>query len=219
MKILIDDAENGVVAAQNILAEMYQFGLVVPKDDKKAAKWYRLAAEQGDSEARSIMGLIYANGQGVAQDDREAMQWYRLAAEQRVASRRIGIYNLAKSNDPQALKALTDGAENGVVEAQYYLGAMYANGQGVSQDHKESAKWYRLAAEQEDSRAQYILGVMYANGQGVPRDYVLAHMWYNLSALRGHKAATDQINLVEQKMSPEQIEKAQEMVRDWKLKK
>ncbi len=41
---------------------------------------------------------------------------------------------------------------------------------GVPQDYAEAAKWYRLAAEQNNAAAQYNLSLMYANGQGVPRD-------------------------------------------------
>jgi TPR repeat protein len=216
LKALTNGAENGDAKAQLNLGMVLQFGLNMPKDEKEAAKWYLLAAEQGDSEARSIMGLMYANGQGVAQDDREAMQWYRLVAEKIIAQEKARIYELAKQNVPHALKILTDDAENGIAEAQNYLGTMYANGQGVFQDHKESAKWYRFAAEQGDFKAQYHLGVMHANGLGVPYDFVLAHMWYDLSALQGHGNATYQITSLEKRMSPQQIEQAQEMVRDWK---
>ena len=36
----------------------------------------------------------------------------------------------------------------GFAYAQYNLGVMYDNGQGVQQDYKEAVKWYRKAAEQ-----------------------------------------------------------------------
>ena len=34
----------------------------------------------------------------------------------------------------------------GDAAAQYNLGVLYANGQGVPQDHAEAAKWFRLSA-------------------------------------------------------------------------
>ena len=183
LKFLTNDAENGVVDAQIDLGVMYANGQYVPQDDRQSAKWYRLAAENGDSRAQIILSVMYAKGQGVPQSDQKAVKWLRFSMKERVAPEKTHIYNLAKKNVSSAIKILIDDAENGVVEAQNYLGTMYAN------------------------------------GQGVPRDYVLAHMWYNLSGLQGHKAATAQINLVERKMSPEQIEKAQEMVRDWTPRK
>ena len=58
-------------------------------------------------------------------------------------------------------------AEQGDAPAQFMLGRMYANGDGVPQDAAEAVRWYRLAAEQGLAEAQFNLGVMYANGQGV----------------------------------------------------
>ena len=107
-------------------------------------------------------------------------------------------------------------AEQGVADAQYTLGQMYLNGQGVSQDYKEALKWYRLSAEQGYGLAQSHLGFMYYNGQGVPLDFALAHKWFNLASLNGDKDAVKSRNLTEERMTPAQIEKAQEMARNWK---
>ena len=83
------------------------------------------------------------------------------------------------------MKWYTLGAEQGYALAQYNLGLLYDNGQGVPQDYKTALKWYTFAAEQGHASAQNNLGVMYHNGQGVPQDYVRAHMWANLSAAQG----------------------------------
>ena len=93
------------------------------------------------------------------------------------------------------------------------------NRQGISQDDKEVGKWYRLAAEQGFAPAQYNLGVMYTNGQGVPKDSVSAHMWFNVAASNGNKDAVKNRNMLVEQMTPQQIEKAQEMARNWKPKK
>ena len=53
-------------------------------------------------------------------------------------------------------------AEQGLAQAQYNLGQMYYDGQGVPQDYKEAVKWYRLSAEQGYIAAQYNLGTMYS---------------------------------------------------------
>ena len=108
---------------------------------------------------------------------------------------------------------------NAFAQAQFNLGAMYFKGDGVPQDYKEAVKWWRLAAEQGLAQAQYNLGVMYGKGQGVPQDDVLAHMWFNLSSSQGITTAIKNRNIVEKKMTKQQIEKAQEMARDWKMKK
>ena len=53
-----------------------------------------------------------------------------------------------------ALREWRPFAEQGDAVAQSNLGAMYYNGQGVSQDYKTALKWYTLAAEQGDVSAQ-----------------------------------------------------------------
>jgi len=63
------------------------------------------------------------------------------------------------------------------------------------------------------------LGLMYYKGQGVPQDYALAHMWWDLSGSNGYEDAVKNRNIVEKKMTPSQIEEAQEMARNWKPKK
>ena len=37
--------------------------------------------------------------------------------------------------------------EQGDAAAQYQLGVMYADGEGVPQDDSEALRWYRMAAE------------------------------------------------------------------------
>ena len=61
-------------------------------------------------------------------------------------------------------------AEQGNDKAQFKLGMMYVNSEGVPQDYEEAIKWFRLAAEQGNHKAQLRLAIMYAEGQGVTRD-------------------------------------------------
>ena len=73
----------------------------------------------------------------------------------------IGISALAPStrlHAQQPLDGLRVLAEQGDVGAQFILGVMCANGQGVSQDSAEAVRWYRLAADQGHALAQYTWG-------------------------------------------------------------
>ena len=110
-------------------------------------------------------------------------------------------------------------AEQGDADAQKVLGDMYKQGQGVPQDYQEALKWYRLAAEQGFAKAQYNLGLMYADGLGVLQDHVSAYMWWNLAGSKGDKDAVTNKNTVEKDMTPQQIEEAQRLARNWKPKK
>jgi len=70
-------------------------------------------------------------------------------------------------------------AKQGDAIAQCRLGVAYSTGEGVPQDYKEAAKWYRLAAEQGNANAQALLGSCYSAGEGVPQDYTEAVKWYS----------------------------------------
>jgi uncharacterized protein len=52
-------ATQGNADAQTNLGWMYENGQRVPKDDKEAVKWYRLAAAQGNAVAQSNLGVKY----------------------------------------------------------------------------------------------------------------------------------------------------------------
>jgi hypothetical protein len=80
-------------------------------------------------------------------------------------------------------------AEQGNADAQWYLGVMFHDGQGVTQDYAEAVKWFRKAVEHGYARAQYNLGVMYRRGHGVQQDNVEAVKWYGKAAEQGFAEA------------------------------
>ena len=100
------------------------------------------------------------------------------------------------------------------MEAQYNLGVMYLNGQGVLQDDKEAIKLFKLAAEQGKNKAQSNLGFMYQNGLGVLQDNTVAHMWYNIGAANGAEFGGTNRDDIAKEMTPADISKAQAMARE-----
>ena len=158
-------------------------------DYATAVKLWRPLADSGDAYTQYYLGLVYfyAFNAGIARDYKEALKWFNLAAVQ------------------------------GIAKAQWHLALMHYDSRydskGVPQDYKEAIKWYRLAAEQGDVLAQAGLGYMYYYGQGVLQDYARAHMWYNLASAAGNALATENRDIIAKKMTPQQIEKAQEMAK------
>ena len=99
----------------------------------------------------------------------------------------------AREGDAKALAELRGRAEKGDVEAQYFLGGMYGEGEGVTKDEVEAVKWFRKAADQGLADAQFNLGAMYRTGRGVAKDVVEAVKWYRKAAHQG--LANAQFNL------------------------
>ncbi len=122
---------------------------------KKAAVWFRKAAEQGHAKAQSNLGVMYSDGQGVKRDYNEAVKWCRKAAEQ------------------------------GYAQAQTNLCIMYSKGKGVEQDYNKMSKWCHKAAEQGNGQAQAILGIMYSEGQGVEQNAEEAVKWFEKASKQG----------------------------------
>ncbi len=84
--------------------------------------------------------------------------------------------------------------ELGNAAAQFNLGYMYANGEGVPEDDKEAVRWFRLTAEQGHAGAQSNLGSMYATGEGVTQDDISAHLWFSISEENGYEKAGNKIS-------------------------
>ena len=80
-------------------------------------------------------------------------------------------------------------AAQGDAIAQYSLGFMYYDGQGVKQNYTQAFKWFEKAANQGYAAPQYNLGFMYGNGQGVKRSAGAAIVWYQSAANHGNTQA------------------------------
>ena len=59
--------------------------------------------------------------------------------------------------DKEEVKRYRLAAEQGLADAQFILGSMYADGKGVPQNYKEALKWYRLAAENGNAAARKMI--------------------------------------------------------------
>ncbi len=99
----------------------------------------------------------------------------------------VGAYN--KGDYATAAKEFRPFAEQGQATAQYILGWIFQNGDGVKQDLAESAKWYQKSAEKGNADAQYALGSLYAAGAGVKRDDAEAVKWFRKAAEQGKAGA------------------------------
>jgi TPR repeat protein len=86
-------------------------------------------------------------------------------------------------------------AEQGDAEAQFNLGLIYNNSEGVPRDDVEALKWFLEAAEQGHAEAQFNLGRMYYNGAGVQQDFEEATNWYRKAAEQGDIEAQDTVKI------------------------
>ncbi len=200
------EARMGVAKSQYQFGYGYKYG--EERDDAQAFIWFRRAAEQGFAPAQYELGTMYAAGQGVQQDNTQAVAWYQKAAAQGNTDAQKVLNtmqaNMTGNNErpvrgaggQDAVQAVRRAAAQGLAQAQYNLGLMYAEGRGVQRDDVQAVAWYQKAAAQGLAQAQYNLGLMYAEGRGVQRDDVQAVAWYQKAAAQGFAQAQNNLGLM-----------------------
>ncbi len=142
------------------------------------------------------------------------------------SSRAAAISANERGDYATALREFRVLAAQGHADAQYALGVMYGNGEGVPQDYAEAARWYRKAADQGFAASQNNLGAMYGEGWGVTQDNVQAYMWFDLAAsqlpsaldVAARASAIFYRDHVAAVMTPAQIAEAQKLARERKPK-
>jgi len=115
----------------------------------------------------------------------------------------------------KALREWRPLAEQGDAHAQFYLGLLYENGDGIPTDYGKAREWYEKSAAQGEANAQFYLGLMSAFGRGGPLDLVQAYIWYSLAADNGHARAVLHRKDLAREMKPAQIADAQKRAKEW----
>ena len=87
------------------------------------------------------------------------------------------------------LDRLTALANSGNAKGEMLLGLKYLDGDGVTVNEAEAAKWLERAATQNDAIAAYRLGTLYERGHGVAADPAKAVHWYEVAAQQGNRKA------------------------------
>jgi len=118
----------------NFVFEMgmkYENGIDVVKDEKEAARYYQLAADQEHVSAQYNLGILYEKGRGVLPDDSQALHYIELAANQEH------------------------------LDALHNLSIRHSMGRGVPQDVKKANHFHQLATTvgSDDSFRQFISNI------------------------------------------------------------
>jgi TPR repeat protein len=118
-------------------------------------------------------------------------------------------------------------AQSGDNIAQFNLGLMYEDGDGIPLDSfsesslrkmtwlsiralhlKEAEKWYVKSAKKGNSDAMFNLGVMYNNEEAPKDNPYIAFAWWRGAKENGHEQAKINLDILTAKMTKEQIAQA-----------
>ncbi len=170
------------------------------QNPEKAFSIIREYADKGNGMALYLMGAYYHNGYNAVICGRDkGIEYYRKALQAGYAPA-AWVCCLYESDEQRKNDLLNQWAEKnralaqeGDCVAQYTLGYMYQNGQGVEQSNETAVEWYRKAADQGYAAAQTNLGYMYKNGHGVEQSYETAVEWYRKAADQGYANAQNKL--------------------------
>ena len=82
-------------------------------------------------------------------------------------------------------------ARLGHPDAQYHLGWLYANGNGLNVDVRRAVYWWQQAANNGYLDAQFAIGLAYTTGEGLKADRTEAFKWFISAAKSGHEDSRD----------------------------
>jgi len=207
-------------------------------DTKNALDGMGFAAEKGHRPALWKLGQIYATGDGVAEDDRKAFLLFsrivndykdgdRLGSDLRFVSGafvaiggyyQTGIIDAMPANEVRARRFFRYAASYfRDAEAQYRLAGMYLSGQGGDENHRQAARWYKLAAGKCHVGAQAMLGRLMLEGIGVRRNTVNGLMWLSIARQERPSDADVQLLHEEAFAAAREAERAKAMAlaQDW----
>jgi uncharacterized protein len=183
---------------------------------------------------------MYAEGDGVKQSHQLAFEYFGGIADSHAdeptgtvqarfvanAFVRLGGYYLTgisnSSIKPDAVRAheMFNYAASyyGDRDAQYHLGRMYLDGQGVRRDAKQGIRWLSLAANKRQYQAQAVFGALLFKGEYVPRDGARGLMWLMLAqdaATPEETWITDQFTAALEQATADERRQALDLLKRW----
>ena len=166
VKWYLKAAQQGIPEAQNNLGWIYLNGYGgVSKNVDEGVKWLTKAAENGNMQASGRLAFHYLFGENKNENKniQEALRWFRFGAGRGDVSLQKSLalflkdgnypFNDVEKDPNEAAKWYLRAAKQGDGDAQVSIGAMFAEGSGVSQDFVESYKWFNIAAASSEKQA------------------------------------------------------------------
>lgn len=193
-------AKKGDATAQLFMGIIYDRGLGVERDLRRALSWYEKSAEQGSIKLQYELGARYLYDKEIRRDYNKIVYWWQKAADAGSAQAQYNLalmYMQGNGVDVDRRKAtalLKRAAAQKIREAQYALGLVYTlNQEGVSSDYAQAYRLFKLSAEQGYPSAQYNLAALAESGEGTAVDMNAAIKWYRKAAEQGHELAQERL--------------------------
>lgn len=130
-------------------------------------------------------------------------------------------YVLMGINESKKRERYVEYATKGDVYSQYQLAESYCCGDKSFNDNAKAVEWYCKAASNGHSKAMYRLGQLYdtkneLSVSQINKDDAKAYFWYSLAEKRALFDGRQAREVVEKRLSKEQLQAGDVMLTDWK---
>jgi hypothetical protein len=109
------------------------------------------------------------------------------------------MYEQAKTGNQEVVARIRGLAQQGDVEAQFMLGFLYRDGQGVTKNPEEATHWFRQAGDAGHGFAYEQLGIMLYTGRDVEKNFPEALRLFRLAADKGGIMSMNYIGVMHDK--------------------
>lgn len=185
----------------NVEAQMYlaKYYLNEENNFKESFTWFKKAANLGNVDAQMFCATTYMYGAGTIKQNKEAARKYIIQAAK--SGNAIAQYELAKlflnsrhsKNRALGLLWLKKSAAKDNVGAQYLLGSMLFDGNGIKKDRAKAVQLLKKAASGQNKYAGMVLGKYYLSLPRTHRNFKEALYWYEKSAQAGNAKAQNRL--------------------------
>ena len=182
------DAEAGHPHAQYQLGMYYWLGEGVDEDNREAAKWLELAANQNHADAQLTLAHLYDDGDEVGQDLQKAFDLYERCAKQghAAAMRVLGEWYMKGKgvvrDEAKGLSFFQSASQTGDHLSILEIGKCHFYGKGTTIDLEAAFRCFRNVAEQDEADScvadgMMRLGFCLLDGEGCKRNEVEGVRW------------------------------------------
>lgn len=175
----------------------------VPLDQDEAVYYSRRGAEKGEGHCMYYYALFLFDGNGVEQDREEAIEWLKKAFNQYIVQADYLFYRLLRfdlitvddvpresyedeDEERDKLKVmdrlLSSAAICDIKQSYYQYAFNCEKGIGTDVDYENALRYYKLGAEDGNTKCMVRYGLMQELGKGVDKDPVEATKYYKMAA-------------------------------------
>lgn len=189
-------ARGDIPVAANALGLCLTKGIHGDVNYAQAAVWFQKAADLGHHFSLCHLAKLYISGQGVKKDAAKGLALCKLSADKGSipAMLQLGFHYLDEDETRDYEKALhwfSMAASYHSDEAQFQLGVMLRDGQGIEKNPVVAREWFEKVAREGYVPAYYETAVLYFNAPVNPEtglwygnDLSLAYLWLSATVQR-----------------------------------